>query len=161
MCKHPCLRRKIVHTQADLRVLLCFRQALRRTNVEFHALKTIRKQIASMELSLYGDTGGENEDDMGEWEEDEVPTSVSVPRAPPSPFVMEGRVSVVTEKLSSLCHLTTLLCSWSVLLSVAWCAGKRVVSLESVAHQCCHWRPVPTKIREIVKGGGKAANRQR
>ena len=53
-------------------------------------MKTIRKQIASMELSLYGDTRGENEDDVGEWELDEVPTFVHVPRAPHSPSVMEG-----------------------------------------------------------------------
>ena len=90
LCKHPRLRRKIVNTRADLRVLSCLWQALRRTNVEFHALKTIRKQIASMELSLYGDTRGENEDDVGEWELDEVPTFVHVPRAPHSPSVMEG-----------------------------------------------------------------------
>lgn len=158
LCKHPRLRRKIVNTRADLRVLLCLWQALRRTNVEFHALKTIRKQIANMELSLYGDTGGGDEDDVGEWEDDEVPTFVPGPRAPHSSSLIKGGDTVVTGKLSLLYHLPTLLCSWSVLLSVAWCAGKRVFSLESVARQCCQWRTTTTK---NVKDGGKAANRQR
>ena len=47
-------------------------QALR-SKVEFHSLKTIRKQIETMELSLRGDSvDGQDDEESSHWDEDEV-----------------------------------------------------------------------------------------